>query len=69
MATGTPPENKGQKKCPNCGEPTVPKFRPFCSTRCSQLDLSKWFNEDFRVPVVETDDFNEDDFPDEDYEN
>jgi hypothetical protein len=65
MATSKPPKNNSQKKCPNCGKPALPKFRPFCSTRCSQLDLASWFNEDYRMPVVETDDFDEDDYQDE----
>ena len=67
MATSKPPKNSGQKKCANCDKLAVPKYRPFCSKRCSDLDLGKWLNEDYRVPVVETDDFNEDDFSDEDY--
>ena len=69
MATSKPPKNHGKRECPNCGQPTVPKFRPFCSAHCSQLDLSNWLNEDYRVPVVEIDDFDEDDFPDEEFEN
>ena len=50
------------KKCLNCEKPSLPEFRPFCSSRCSQLDLSKWLNEDYRLPVVEIDDFDEDEF-------
>ncbi|HJO87788.1 MAG: DNA gyrase inhibitor YacG [Rhodospirillales bacterium] len=69
MATSKPTKNNGKRECPNCGQPTMPKFRPFCSARCSQLDLSNWLNEDYRVPVVEIDDFDEDDFPDEEFEN
>lgn len=25
--------------------------RPFCSTRCRQIDLGKWLNEDYRIPT------------------
>ena len=53
------------KNCRNCEKPLHPKFRPFCSSRCSQLDLSKWLNEDYRVPVVEIDDFDEEEFTNE----
>ncbi|MDP6925870.1 MAG: DNA gyrase inhibitor YacG, partial [Rhodospirillales bacterium] len=36
-----------------------------CSQRCAQLDLSKWLNEESRVPVIETDDYDEDEFEEE----
>jgi endogenous inhibitor of DNA gyrase (YacG/DUF329 family) len=59
-------DNKlGKAVCPSCGEPVQAKHRPFCSSRCKQLDLGRWFNEDYRVPIVETDDLNEDDYPEE----
>jgi endogenous inhibitor of DNA gyrase (YacG/DUF329 family) len=63
MANSTQHKNN-TKKCPNCAKPRVQKFLPFCSIRCAEIDLSKWLNEDYRVPIVETDDFNEDDFAD-----
>ena len=53
------------KKCPNCDQMAIYRFKPFCSLRCSQLDLSKWLNEDYRVPLVEVDDFNEPEFFDD----
>lgn len=28
--------------CPECGESTVHRYRPFCSKRCADLDLSRW---------------------------
>jgi endogenous inhibitor of DNA gyrase (YacG/DUF329 family) len=37
-------------KCPICGRDTAPK-RAFCSDRCRQIDLGKWLNEDYRVPI------------------
>lgn len=41
--------------CPNCGGPSVyalnNPFRPFCSSRCKNIDLGAWANEDFRVPA------------------
>ncbi len=36
-------------KCAACGKPVVHAFRPFCSQRCADLDLGRWFNEDYRV--------------------
>ncbi|MGH7022980.1 MAG: DNA gyrase inhibitor YacG [Caulobacteraceae bacterium] len=29
-------------KCPICGKPAVQRFRPFCSTRCADVDLHRW---------------------------
>lgn len=28
--------------CPECGDETVHRYRPFCSKRCADLDLSRW---------------------------
>lgn len=36
--------------CPICGKPTQPAFRPFCSKRCADVDLSRWFNGVYAVP-------------------
>lgn len=41
--------------CPICGRPTVAEFRPFCSRRCADIDLGRWFSEGYRVPEVEPD--------------
>jgi len=35
--------------CPQCSKDTQHKFRPFCSKRCADLDLGKWFNEEYRL--------------------
>ena len=37
-------------KCPICGRPVLPKFRPFCSRRCTDVDLSRWMKGNYRVP-------------------
>ena len=42
--------------CPLCRKPADPKFRPFCSKRCADLDLRKWLVEGYTVPAVELDD-------------
>ncbi|MDQ7080801.1 MAG: DNA gyrase inhibitor YacG [Paracoccaceae bacterium] len=39
--------------CPICNKPTDPKYRPFCSRRCADVDLGKWLNESYRVPTRE----------------
>lgn len=41
--------------CPVCGKPAEAAYRPFCSRRCADVDLGRWFNEDYRIPAEETD--------------
>ena len=48
--------------CPICSEPAVRKYRPFCSKRCADIDLGRWFGERYVIegsdsaPEDETDD-------------
>jgi hypothetical protein len=44
------------KPCPICGKPAADKFRPFCSGRCRDVDLHRWFSGTYSVPVAEDDD-------------
>lgn len=39
------------KSCPICGKPTIDKFRPFCSARCANVDLNRWLNGSYVIPV------------------
>ena len=47
--------------CPQCGrtperlEGEAAKAFPFCSLRCADLDLGKWFDGTYTVPVIEED--------------
>jgi hypothetical protein len=36
--------------CPICRKPSSPKIRPFCSTRCADIDLGRWFAEQYVLP-------------------
>ncbi|MBS1182487.1 MAG: hypothetical protein H6Q99_2367 [Proteobacteria bacterium] len=47
-------EPKG--RCPNCGAPSDPLFKPFCSKRCKDVDLNRWLKGVYSIPVVEDDD-------------
>ena len=47
-------------RCPICGRPRAERYRPFCSARCRDIDLGRWFGETYRVPAVEPG-FDEDD--------
>ena len=46
-----------QKKCPFCGGKFYvgpdggSEFFPFCSQRCRDADLGRWFSEGYSVPV------------------
>lgn len=37
-------------KCPICGKPAVPDYRPFCSGRCADIDLGRWLGGRYVVP-------------------
>jgi len=44
-------------RCPTCKKEiefsAENQYRPFCSQRCSTLDLGAWADELYRVPVAE----------------
>lgn len=47
--------------CPTCGAPAAPRAekdgrspRPFCSRRCADIDLGRWFQEGYAIPAVES---------------
>ncbi len=45
-----------ERPCPTC-RTVIPwegnPHRPFCSPRCRLLDLGRWLDEEYRVPVAE----------------
>ena len=41
------------KACPICGKPADQKLRPFCSRRCADVDLHRWFSGSYAIPVTE----------------
>ncbi|SLN73102.1 zinc-binding protein [Roseovarius gaetbuli] len=45
--------------CPICKKPTDVKYRPFCSRRCADVDLGKWFSGDYAVPSTDPEDIEE----------
>lgn len=36
--------------CPICSKTPHPKYRPFCSRRCADVDLGKWLDGDYAIP-------------------
>lgn len=42
---------RAERRCPICGRPSDARYKPFCSTRCAHVDLSRWLNESYRIPA------------------
>lgn len=49
--------------CPICGVESKPRSEnsafPFCCARCKTVDLGKWMNEEYRIPVDDSSDDDE----------
>ena len=37
-------------KCPICNKPVTEKYKPFCSKRCSDIDLGRWLKGSYAIP-------------------
>jgi uncharacterized protein len=53
MNDNTPPPSGN---CPQCSNPRIggeknPAF-PFCSHRCKMVDLGRWLNGEYRIPLM-----------------
>lgn len=42
-----------KRSCPICKKVADTTFRPFCSKRCANVDLSRWFNDVYAIPEDE----------------
>jgi endogenous inhibitor of DNA gyrase (YacG/DUF329 family) len=42
-----------RRPCPICGKPSLQKYHPFCSARCANVDLNRWFGGRYAVPAEE----------------
>ena len=48
-----------ERTCPICNRPALePRYAPFCSKRCADVDLQRWFAGVYAVPVVEREEEN-----------
>jgi len=47
------------KPCAICGKPAAARFLPFCSQRCKDVDLNRWFKGTYAIPAVESEDDSE----------
>lgn len=52
------------RPCAICGKPQEEAYRPFCSKRCADVDLQRWFTGRYAVPAVENETGPDDDDPD-----
>ncbi|MGF1626570.1 MAG: DNA gyrase inhibitor YacG [Alphaproteobacteria bacterium] len=55
-----------QGGCPICGKAPAAATMPFCSARCRDVDLSRWFGERYAIPAVEPDEVEQDDQTEDD---
>jgi endogenous inhibitor of DNA gyrase (YacG/DUF329 family) len=37
--------------CPICHKDSDPKYRPFCSRRCADVDLGRWLTGGYAIPA------------------
>jgi hypothetical protein len=42
-----------KSKCPTCGKPAADKYLPFCSDRCTNVDLGRWLDGEYRIATEE----------------
>jgi len=61
MTRKAPTSPPSTTHCPICGKATMPRFRPFCSRRCRDVDLNRWLGEHYAIPTVQAEPVGEDD--------
>jgi endogenous inhibitor of DNA gyrase (YacG/DUF329 family) len=44
------PQLQAPGRCPICGRPSRADYRPFCSRRCADVDLSRWLRGTYTIP-------------------
>lgn len=47
------------QRCPICGKQAQEATRPFCSSRCRDVDLNRWLSGTYVVPGSENDEEDE----------
>ncbi|AOO81725.1 DNA gyrase inhibitor YacG [Bosea vaviloviae] len=43
------------RPCPICGKPRVAQYKPFCSSRCADIDLGRWLKGSYVIPGAPVD--------------
>lgn len=57
------PKAKASPCCPICAKPSEAEHLPFCSRRCADIDLHKWFGEAYTIEGRPEDDAADSDDP------
>jgi uncharacterized protein len=47
---------RAKRPCPECGRPSARETYPFCSPRCKDVDLNRWFSGAYVIPAREDED-------------
>jgi hypothetical protein len=50
MGSSRPDPAPPAGRCPICGAPRDVHYRPFCSRRCADVDLSRWLRGAYVIP-------------------
>ena len=58
-----------RRECPVCGLPPLKAHDPFCSRRCADVDLGRWFTGTYAIPSSPDWDDDEDLPPDADIDH
>ena len=45
----------GERKCVICGKAQDERYKPFCSKRCADVDLNRWFSGKYAIAAEEED--------------
>ncbi|MSO65290.1 MAG: DNA gyrase inhibitor YacG [Alphaproteobacteria bacterium] len=53
LATSDPAK---PRPCPICRKAATAKYAPFCSLRCANVDLGRWFGGHYAIPAEEAPD-------------
>ena len=43
------------ENCPICNNSSKAEYIPFCSKRCSQIDLNRWLGEKYQININDDD--------------
>tara|TARA_Y100001970_G_scaffold293747_1_gene442838 strand:- start:103 stop:291 length:189 start_codon:yes stop_codon:yes gene_type:complete len=43
--------NKKKIKCPSCKKSSIDPYTPFCSKKCSDIDLMKWLSNEQGINI------------------
>ena len=53
------------RPCPICKKPSLRAYYPFCSKRCADIDLGRWFSNAYSIPGSDEDSGSDDGNPPE----